>query len=204
MVFVPNPIRGFMKSVGISPEILVQFQFNPTQLADKRVVNYATLSAPGMLMPARQYTQGGDRTLSFTVHLDAAFTPADNELVAGNSLQTLSSGGGQATIARDETGSIEPELNKYRAFLYPQPKAGVNWQMARESFVPLYEAVTDTSAPFGSPPLCKFGMGEDRVIICIVTDIGITETLFNTQLRPLRADVAVTLVEYVPYEDRVA
>jgi len=97
-------------------------------------------------------------------------------------------------------GSIEPELNKYRAFLYPQPKAEVNWRKARSSFVPLYPKL---ALEFASPPVCQFGMGEDRVIDCIVTDIGITETFFNLQLRPLRADVSVTLVEYVPYEDRV-
>src|SRR2546425_255865 len=202
MLFVPNPVRGFLKSVGLRRpnEILVEFQFNPTQLSDKRAVNFATLTAPGMLMPARQYTQGGDRTLSFTVHLDGLFMPADNELVAGNPvLRRPSVGGGQARIARDETGSIEPELNKYRAFLYPQPKGEVNGRSAQQSFVPLKKTV----AELGSPPLCEFGMGEDRVINCIVTEIGITETLFNRQLRPLRADISVTLVEYVPYEDRV-
>jgi hypothetical protein len=195
MLFLPNPIRGFMRSVGLrrDNEILVEFQFNPAQISDKRAVTYATLSAPGVIMPGRHYTQGGDRTISFTVHVNGLFSPADNELVNG------SPSGGRANIARDETGSIQPELNKYRAFLYPQPAGEVNWRSARSSFVPLYKEV----AQFASPPLCQFGMGEDRVIDCIVTDIGITETFFNLQLRPLRADVSVTLVEYVPYEDRV-
>jgi hypothetical protein len=195
MLTLPNPIRGFMRSVGLQREneILVEFQFNPTQISDKRAVSYATLSAPGVLMPGRHYTQGGDRTISFTVQINGLFKPADNELAPG------SPSGGRAKIARDETGSIEPELNKYRAFLYPQPKGEVNWRRAGSSFVPLYKDVTQ----FASPPVCQFGMGEDRVIDCIVTDIGITETFFNLQLRPLRADVSVTLVEYVPYEDRV-
>jgi hypothetical protein len=201
MLFQPNPIRGFLRSAGLQRQILVQFQFNPTQVSDKRAVSYATLSAPGLLMPGRHYTQGGDRTISFSVHINGLFTPADNELAAGNPLmRTPSVGGGQAKIARDETGSIEPELNKYRAFLYPQPKGEVNWQSARSSFVPLYK---EKLHEFASPPVCQFGMGEDRVIDCVVTDIGITETYFNLQLRPLRADVSVTLVEYVPYEDRV-
>ena len=195
MLTLPNPVRGFLRSAGLrrQNEILVEFQFNPTQVSDKRAVSYATLSAPGVLMPGRHYTQGGDRTISFTVQINGLFTPADNELVAG------SPSGGRAKIARDESGSIEPELNKYRAFLYPQPKGEVNWRSARSSFVPLYKNVQE----FASPPVCQFGMGEDRVIDCIVTDIGITETFFNLQLRPLRAEVSVTLVEYLPYEDRV-
>ena len=50
------------------------------------------------------------------------------------------------------------------------------------------------------PPTCQFGFG-DTVIDCIVTDVGITEKLFNQDLRPLRAEVSVSLVEVVLYEN---
>jgi hypothetical protein len=173
-----NPVRGFLCSVGLDPEILVEFQYNPTQLSDKRSVNYATLNTPGQLMPVRQYSRGGDRTISFTVRIDGVFKgPADDEI----------------DIAKDEDGSIAPELNKYRAFMYPQT---ARWQDAYDSFVPLY----DNTQHFASPPTCRFGFG-DRVIDCIVTEVSITELLFNAQLAPLRADVSVTLVELAPYED---
>jgi hypothetical protein len=176
-----NPIRGFMATVGLVPEILVEFQYNPTQLSDKRAVTYATLNAPGLLLPVRQYSQGGDRTLSFTVRLDGLFKgPADDEI----------------EIARDESGSILPELNKYRAFLYPVTTEREHWRKVRGSFVPRYAGIQQ----FASPPGCRFGFGEDRVIDCLVTDIGITETLFNVQLLPVRAEVAVTLVELAPYD----
>lgn len=171
-----NPPRGFLVSVGLDPEILVQFQYNPTQLGDKKAATYATLNAPGQLMPVRQYTQGGDRTLSLTVHLDGLYKgPADDEIA----------------ISKADDGSIGPELNKYRAFLYPQT---ARWQEARASFAPLYEETRQ----FASPPLCQFGFG-DRVIDCLVTEINITETLFNANLGPLRADVTITLIERVPY-----
>lgn len=173
-----NPVRGFLCSVGLDPEILVEFQYNPTQLSDRRSVNYATLNAPGLLMPVRQYSQGGDRTIGFTVRIDGLFQgPADDKI----------------DIAKDENGSIAPELNKYRAFLYPQT---ARWQEAGASFVPLY----DDRQHFASPPTCRFGFG-DRVINCIVTEVSITELLFNAQLAPLRADISVTLVELAPYED---
>jgi hypothetical protein len=194
------PERGFLQTVGLDEEILVEFQYNPTQLSDKRALTYATLSAPGQLMPGRQYTQGGDRTLSFSVHIDGLFVPADNELTSAGSRRRTglgAGGGGRAPIQRDETGSIEPELNKYRAFLYPRVQGPLNWAGAGRSFVPFYEA---NEPQFASPPLCLFGMGRDRVVNCIVIEIDITETLFNRSLRPLRADVAVTLVEYVPYD----
>jgi hypothetical protein len=180
-MLLQNPMRGFLTSVGLNPEILVEFQYNPTQLSDKRSVSYATLNAPALLMPVRQYSQGGDRTISFTVRIDGLFTgPADDQI----------------PLAKDDDGSIWPELNKYRAFLYPQTN---RWQdqAARASFVGLY----DTNQQFASPPTCRFGFGEDRVIDCIVTDVSITEQLYNAKLAPMRAEVTVTLVELAPYED---
>ncbi len=180
MLAVRNPVRGFLSSVGVSPEILVRFQYNPTQLSDKRSVTYAALNGPGLLMPARQYTQGGDRTISFTVRVDGLVQgPADL----------------QSPISIDEQKGITPELNKYRAFVYPQTD---RWRMARASFVPLYELQGDRMF-FAAPPVARFGFG-DRVINCMVTDVTITELLFNEALAPLRADIAVTLVELLPHD----
>jgi hypothetical protein len=176
-----NPVRGFLASVGLDPEILVEFQFNPTQLTDKRAVSYATLNAPALLMPVRQYSQGGDRTLSFTVRVDGLFEgPAD----------------AQISIAKDDEGSIWPELNKYRAFLYPKSKRW-NERITRATFTPIFEG---QNTVFESPPMCRFGFGEERVIDCVVTDIGITEQLFLPSLAPLRAEVTVTVVEVAPYD----
>ena len=39
-----------------------------------------------------------------------------------------------------------------------------------------------------------------RVIDCVVTDVSIDETQFNSDLDPIRADVSVTLVELAPYD----
>ncbi|KUJ69066.1 hypothetical protein ACZ90_14595 [Streptomyces albus subsp. albus] len=184
MLTLQNPARGFLlgriPDPGV-PDVLVEFQYNPTQLSDKRAVNYATLNAPGQLLPLRQYTQGGDRTISFTVRVDGLSAgPAD----------------GQIPISMDDDGGITPELNKYRALVWPQNR---DWQSARGSFADLY-ADTDR---FTCPPECVFGFG-DRTIDCVVTEIGITELLFTPQLTPLRADIAVTLVERTPYDDVVS
>jgi len=185
-----KPARGFLVSVGLNPELMVEFQYNPNQLSDKRSVSYVTLNAPGQLLPVRQYNQGGDRTLTFTVRLDGLF--------AGTTPGTVDN---DVYIERDENGSILPELNKYRAFLYPRINRSEYWKEARSSFVPLYADQLE----FTSPPTCRFGFGfgsgtrEDWLIDCLVMDIGITETLFNSLLLPLRADIAITLVELSPY-----
>ncbi len=184
------PIRGFLSSIGLNPEIVVEFQYNPTQLSDKHAVTYATLNAPGLLLPVRHYSQGGDRTISFNLHIDGLFPSVDQV----NKQKRLDNEVRRSVaIAVDERGSILPELNKYRAFLYPRTK---RWKEARASFVPLYA----NAQQFASPPLCRFVFGEHMAIKCLVTEISITETLFNAQLLPLRADIAVTLVELAPYE----
>src|SRR5262249_47361785 len=43
-----------------------------------------------------------------------------------------------------------------------------------------------------APPTCYFGFGT-KILECVMTDIKITETQFNSALAPVRADVTVTL-----------
>jgi hypothetical protein len=172
----PNPTRGCLCSVGLNPEILVKFQYNPEKVTDKRSVSYASLNAPGMLMPVKQYSAGGERTLSFTVMVDGLFE-------------------GPGKIARDESGGITPELNKYRAFVHPQTP---NWQDANGSLSGFTGLFTGSETVFTSPPTCRLGFG-DRVIDCVVTEVQITEQLYNAALHPVRAEVQVTCVELTPY-----
>jgi hypothetical protein len=181
MIALRNPVRGFLVSIDADPVILVQFQYNPAQLSDKRSVSYATLSAPGMLMPIRQYSAGGERTLSFTVVVDGTFKgPADDEI----------------SIAKDEDGGIGPELAKYRAFVYPRTDRWEEAGSAGDGFTSLYDPQEKL---FTAPPMCQFNFG-DRFMDCIVTEVGITEQLFTPELAPIRAEVSVTLVELTPYD----
>ncbi|GLZ78611.1 hypothetical protein Afil01_34180 [Actinorhabdospora filicis] len=175
------PVRGFLASVGLEPEIVVEFQFNPDKISDKRSISYATLNAPGLLMPVRQYTSGGDRTLSFTVNVDG-------RPIADPSAEPM-------RIERDDQGGIGPELTKYRAFVYPSTDRWQDAATAQDGFTSLYA----TGEPlFTAPPVCAFGWG-DRVIDCVVTEVSISEQAFTPDLRPLRAEIQVTLVEITPY-----
>jgi hypothetical protein len=171
-----RPIAGFLASVGLTPEILVEFQFNPEEISDKRAVSYASVTAPGILLPLRHYTSGGDRTLSFTVQVDGTDEGRD---------------GSTQRISRDAAGSIIPELNKYRAFVWPQTS---DWERAGATFAPLYASTQQ----FAAPPACRFGFGE-RLLDCVITEISVQETHFNHQLAPLRAKITITLVELLPY-----
>lgn len=177
-----NPVRGFLMSVDVEPPIRVRFQYNPTQLNERVVVDYAALNAPGAAAPTRQWSHGGGRTISFTVRLDAVVPgPADKSI----------------QLELDQDGGLSRELNKYRALAHPTTP---RWREAQASFLPLY---TEQDR-FMSPPRCRFGFGAAdagataRVIECVVTELSVTELQFNARLAPVRADVALTLTEIAP------
>jgi hypothetical protein len=170
------PDRGFLSAV--EQDVLVEFQYNPDSVTDQRQLNYASLTAPGMLLPDRQYTNGGDRTIRFKVRVDGLLKgPAEDAV----------------QIARGDNHSILPELNKYRAFVYPQTD---RWQDANGSFIWLYG---DTHQ-FVRPSRCILGLGYERLIDCVVLQVNIKETLFNAELAPIRAEIDISVVEINPYE----
>jgi Contractile injection system tube protein len=172
-VNVNDPVRGFLASVGLDPRILVRFQFNPMTVADKRTAGWASLSAPGALLPVRQYTSGGERTITFSVAVDARW-------------------GG---VELDDDGGIAPELTKYRAFLHPSTPSWPDAAHLASGFTGLYAG---RETVFEPPPAARFGFG-DRVVDCVVTEVTVTETLHTPTLAPLRAEIAVSLVEINPY-----
>ncbi|GAA2511397.1 CIS tube protein [Winogradskya humida] len=176
---VRNPVRGFLRSVDVEPEILVHFQYNPEKVIDKRSVPYTTLNAPGMVMPLRQYSAGGERTIAFTVIVDGLLKgPADDEI----------------DVAHDENGGIVEELNKYRAFVHPRTD---RWREAGAGgFAKLYAG---QETVFAAPPAALFCFGE-RVVECVVTDVSIVEKTYNADLDPVRAEVQITCVELTPYD----
>jgi hypothetical protein len=185
-----KPDRGFLTSVGVDPEITVEFQFNPNQIIDRRTVGYASLNAPGMLLPLRQYVSGGDRTLTFTVIVDGAFRGATR--VAGKEVDRKP----EDRIAFDPDGGIGRELDKYRAFLYPQTDRWQDASTASDGFSHLYA----TGQPvFVAPPRCLLKLGP-REIPCLVTEVVITERMHTPTLAPLRAEVQITCVELTPYD----
>lgn len=167
-----RPDRGFLDAP--SQGILVEFQYNPDNITDWRSVNYATLNAPGRIVPVRQYTHGSDRELSFKVLVDSTFR-------------------GGVTIDVGADGNITPELNKYRALMYPET---ANWRDAEYSFLPLFTQMQQ----FVPPPRCRFGRGSGEIIDCVVTRIIIKEMQFNRRMEPIRAEVTVSLFEISPFE----
>jgi hypothetical protein len=157
-------IRGFLANVKQLPPLIYVFQFNPDTVSDTKAATYADRHAE----------------------------------LCGNAPGKLYTGGGHRTISFDikmhgmEQGrnplipiglenGISNELAVLRSFMYP---------------------TTDAWAAFGgsedgmrlpAPPTCIFGFGT-KILECVVTDLSISETQFNSYLAPVRADVKATLV----------
>lgn len=159
-------LRGFLANVEVLPPLIVTFQFNPDSIQDNKDVRYTDRDADLCgASPGKVYTGGGHRTISFdlTLHGLERGSNAINPLPLDNGVST--------------------ELAKLRSFLYPKADA---WAQIGSLFG------GDEGRRVQSPPTCLFGFGT-RVLECVLTDLTVTETQFNSALAPVRADVGVTL-----------
>jgi hypothetical protein len=160
-------LRGFIANINVIPPLIVTFQYNPTSVSDNKQARYAdrTKTLAGNA-PGKVYTGGGDRTITFDIKLH---------------------GLEQGTNALNPTpidNGISTELAKLRSFLYPQSNA---WATVSSLL-----GGGSSGRRLSSPPTCYFGFGT-KILECVVTDIKINETQFNSVLAPVRADVTVTL-----------
>jgi contractile injection system tube protein len=165
-------LRGFIANIDVIPPLIVTFQFNPTSVSDNKAVTYVDRNRSLCSSPEKVYTGGGTRTITFDLKLDGleVGTDALNPTAVDNGIST--------------------ELAKFRSFLYPKADA---WATVSG----LLGGSAAQGKRLAAPPTCYFGFGT-KVLECVVTDIKITETMFNSALAPVRADVTVTLavVEY--------
>lgn len=161
-------LRGFIANVDVIPPLIFTFPFNPESITDNKVVNYADRS-DGLCgnSPGKVYTGGGHRTISFDVKLHG-----------------LEKGTNILNPTPLDNG-ISTELAKLRSFLYPAADAWASLGALLGG--------EDEGRRLQSPPDCIFGFGT-KILPCVVTEINITETQYNSLLAPVRADVSITLV----------
>lgn len=159
-------LRGFIANIDVIPPLILTFQFNPESITDNKIVNYAD-NNPDLCgnAPGKTYTGGGHRTISFDIKLHGLEegTNALNPTPLDNGIST--------------------ELAKLRSFLYPKADAWATLSGLLGG---------EEGQRLTSPPTCIFGFGT-KILECVVTNITITETQFNSLLAPVRADVNITL-----------
>ena len=157
-------LRGFIANITVIPPLIFTFQYNPKSVNDNKSVNYADgRSDLCGNAPGKVYTSGGHRTISFDFNI-----------------QGMEEGMNAINPTAIDNG-ISTELAKLRSFLYPMDDA---WAVL--SFG------SDEGRRVSAPPGCVFGFGT-KILDCIVTELSINETQFNSALAPVQADVSITL-----------
>ncbi len=159
-------MRVFLANLDVLPPLILTFQFNPESVSDNKAVKYEDTQGDLCTAPGKTYTGGGDRTISFDLKLHG-----------------MEQGTNKVNPSGLDNG-IQTELAKLRSFLYPMEDA---WGSLASLF-----GDASQGKRLAAPPTCIFGFGT-KILDCIVTDINITETQFNSFLAPVRADVRVTL-----------
>ena len=122
-----------------------------------------------------------------------AVTYADGRVeLCGNAPGKVYTGGGHRTITfsiqlhglEEGSNGVSTELAKLRSFLYPKVDA---WSTVGQLF-----GGEEGGRRMTAPPTCIFGFGT-KILECVVTELEVNETQFNSLLAPVRAEVKVTL-----------
>jgi hypothetical protein len=200
------------------PPLVYPFQYNPTQLTDSKRVEWttrtpkfeetgiaglqagftsasATVAGKGALTGVtelagmakemagrvfsgaelKQFEKEKERTLSFRFQID------------GRERRT-----GEPGLRRNDEGDVLADLAILRSFVYPQT---ADWFEIVRTVVQGGSAAF-TKLWFNEPPTALLVLG-DMSMEGFVTDLRITESHFNSQLNPVRAEAEITMVEKI-------
>ena len=160
-------LRGFLANIKVIPPLILTFQFNPESMTDNKAVTYADGQVElGGNAPGKVYTGGGHRTISFDIRLHGLEEGSD------------------ALNPTPLDNGVSTELAKLRSFLYPKADA---WSTVGQLF-----GGEEGGRALTAPPTCIFGFGT-KILECVVTELNVRETQFNSLLAPAQAEVTVTL-----------
>lgn len=193
---IEQPKRGYLAHALSIPPIIYPFQYNPLSLSDTKHNEWVTSTKPitapkGFLasvaaLPSalgrklshaeiKQFGREGDRTLNFRFNIDGReHRPGEPER------------------RRNEDGDILGDLAVLRSFVYPQILDLIELASSLASS----DKSQSESLWFNHPPTATLVLGS-MSMEGYVTDLKITETQFNADLDPIRADVEITMIEKI-------
>lgn len=162
------PNRGTL--VVAERNLVITFQFNPSELSDTHETVYSKHAVPGASHPVYQYGAGGERLISFSLYLDAdigwrnpatraAYTKADD----GDVL------------------SLSRLLNQVRSLTYPTVRVGSG---IKQIFAP-------------TAYLNLGNLLELNPVECIIKKADPRITFYSAGLEPLKATVNMELAQVV-------
>jgi hypothetical protein len=209
-----QPKRGYLASILTIPPLIYPFQYNPTQLNDTKTVEWdrrqPSIPARGVegLVSGVAGAFGGGGLFSGLAAtaiaspqlLGRTFSAADLRKFKSERARTLNF---KFTIdgrekrpgepeRRREDGTILPDLAILRSFVYP--RVGELLDILNSAFGS--EGDRWIKIWFNKPPTALLVLG-DMSVEGFVTDLKITETMFNADLDPVRAEVEISMIEKI-------
>jgi Contractile injection system tube protein len=214
-----QPKRGYLANITILPPLIYPFQYNPTQLTDSKKLEWATKEptyktrgleglAAGITADVAAFRAGGFKSGvgktfgTATEVLGRTFSAAELKQFKAEGPRTLNfrfmidgreQRPGDTSRRRNEDGHILNDLAVIRSFVYPQFASDLD----------ILAAIGGTKDKniwsnlwFNHPPTMTLIMGD---LSCegFVEELKITETLFNDDLDPVRAEIEITLQEKI-------
>ena len=212
-----HPQRGYLANIFTIPPLIYPFQYNPSKITDQKKLEWGTKNPtagqglPGLLGGAASIV-GSFQSGGFFSGVGAlagqgpeilgrTFSKAELKQLSAEKERTVSFSfmidgrekrSGEPDRRRNEDGDILGDIAILRSFVYPQ--LGNMLDILATAFGA--EGQTWTDIWFNEPPTALIVMG-DMSMEGFVTDLKITETLFNDDLNPTRAEVEITLIEKI-------
>jgi hypothetical protein len=214
------PKRGYLANILTIPPLIYPFQYNPREVSDvkrntwgKRTPTQAradvqaqglgglaggTLGAAGGALGAvssGNFSGAGSIYKNAVEVLGRNFSAADLHRFEAEGDRTLNfkftidgrqHRPGEPDRRRNEEGDILADLAILRSFVYP----------AIGDLLDVFSIVGGNERLFDEPPTALLILGSTSVE-GYVTDLKITETLFNADLDPVRAEVEISMIEKI-------
>jgi hypothetical protein len=205
-----TPKRGYLAQIFTIPPLIYPFQYNPTQVVDskrnewgKREPNPdATVAKVLSTFASGGFLAGAGATLSTATEiLGRTFSGAELKKLDKEGDRTLTfkftidgreQRAGEPARRRNDAGDIIGDLAVLRSFVYPQLANDLDIISA----IAGSSTTTWSNVWFNHPPSVVLVLGGSSVE-GFITEMKVTETLFNTDLDPTKAEVDVTMIEKI-------
>jgi Contractile injection system tube protein len=214
-----QPKRGYLANILIIPPLIYPFQYNPTQLTDSKKLEWTTKEptyktrgleglAAGITADVAAFRAGGFKSgvgttfSTATEILGRTFSAAELKQFKAEGPRTLNfkfmidgreQRPGDTGRRRNDDGHILNDLAVIRSFVYPQFASDLDILAAIGG---TNKDISWSNLWFNHPPTMTLIMGD---LSCegFVEELKITETLFNDDLDPVRAEIEITLQEKI-------
>lgn len=197
-----QPKRGYLAQILTVPPLIYPFQYNPTLITDTRRLNWEERG----LTPKKKGASGlgslvGDAKNAWE-EMGRMFSGGQLKKFKHDAERTISfkfvidgrdRRPGEPARRREQDGSILADLAVIRSFTYPElidlpALAGVMFGGGTKA--------EWSKVFFNEPPSTVLVFGGSSVD-GYITELRITETQFNGDLNPIRAEIDITMVEKV-------